>query len=341
MRRKETRKIPMANRPTMTKEQYEAWATRAGSRVIGLSAMKSMTVTGDGKKQAIYTFGEIIKINPDGQGTTIQLGKTGPAIKEGLVGMAGAYLDPSLVGATSCEQVIDSWNWLFDQFKHDKKDLEEHIEGVHILTFITSGVYDTVLNRTMTLAVHLKALHDSGMDVSQKISELDKKIRGNMKASNWWKQKDSTESMIRLRTMTDQMSDMLSESEIALFAVKTGMKVVLGRSPDLMIEGVRVEVKHFRTQRIDEGALSNKIAEGLSQGGEVIAISSLNLRPKRLRDMKVKWLPAGTLPDALIFAVATAKNGRKCVLLYSSTNRGPIAKVGLLKNGKRNMQLQI
>jgi hypothetical protein len=32
-----------------------------------------------------------------------------------------------------------------------------------------------------------------------------------------------------------------------------------------------------------------------------------------------------------MFANAIAKKGKKCVLLYSASNRGPIAKVGLLK----------
>ncbi|HXG06148.1 MAG TPA: hypothetical protein VNI77_02345 [Nitrososphaera sp.] len=31
-------------------------------------------------------------------------------IKEGFVGMAGAYLHPSMVGAASCDSVIESWN---------------------------------------------------------------------------------------------------------------------------------------------------------------------------------------------------------------------------------------
>lgn len=319
------------NRPTMTKEQYEAWATQAGSRVLALSMTESIKIEGDGKTLAIYEFGKLIKVNPDGQGTTIQLGQTGPTIREGLVGMAGAYLHPSSVGAVSCEQVVDSWNWLFDQFKHDKKDFEEHIEGIHILTFISSGVYDTVLNRTMTLAVYLKSLHDGGVDVSQKVSELDKKIRGNMKASNHWKEMDSLESMIRVKTMMDQISDTLSESEIALVAAKNGMNVVPGKSPDLMIDGVRVEVKHFRTEKVDEGALSNKIREGLEQGGEVIAISSRSLRPKNLRDVKLKWLPADMLSGALMLAIELAKKGKRCALLYCSTNRGPVAKVAILK----------
>jgi hypothetical protein len=61
----------MPNRPTLTKEQHEAWAREAGSRVLGLSLVRSMTLTGDGKKLAIYEFGNIIKVNPDWQGTTI------------------------------------------------------------------------------------------------------------------------------------------------------------------------------------------------------------------------------------------------------------------------------
>jgi hypothetical protein len=321
--------------PTITKEQYEAWATQAGSRVIGLSLMNSMTVTGDGKKLAIYEFGKIIRVNPDGQGTTINLGETGPMIKEGLVGMAGAYLHPSMVGAASCEQVVDSWNWLFDQFRHDKKDLEAHIEGMHILTFIASGVYDTVLSRTMTLAVCLKSLNDMGIDVIEKVTELNRKIIGNMRAFRQLQETDIAGGMARIKIMMDQISDALSESEIALLSAKAGMKVALGKSPDLMVDDIRVEVKHFRTGKVDEGALSNKIREGLSQGGQIIAISSNNLKEKNLRDIKLKWLPLDTLTGALMLATEFARKGKKSVLLYATTNRGPIAKVALIKSAPK------
>jgi hypothetical protein len=247
--------------------------------------VKSLKVTGDGKNVAIYEFGDIIKPNPDWQGTTINLGATGPKIKDGLVGMAGAYIHPSMVGATSCESVVESWNWLFNQFKSDRAELETHIELAHILMFIGTGVYEMVLNRMMNLAVNLKTLHDRGIDAGEKISELDKKIRGNTKAFKQFKENDVGEGLIRLKVMIDQISDMLSESEIALVAIKNSMSVVLGKSPDLLIDGVRIEVKHFRTDRIDEGALSNKILEGLSQGGEVIAISSSSLRSKNCESL--------------------------------------------------------
>lgn len=321
----------MPNRPTVTKEQYEAWATQAGSRVVGLSLTKSMTLTGYGTKLAIYEFADIIKVNPDWQGTTINLGETGPKIKDGLVGMAGAYLHPTLVGATSCEQVVDSWDWLFNQFKSDRAELETHIEFTHILMFISTGVYETVLNRAMTLAVYLKALHDRGIDVGEKISELNRKISGNMKAFRQLRATDTGEGLIRLKAMLDQISDTLSESEVALIAAKTGMKVVLGNSPDLMIDGVKVEVKHFRTEKVDEGALSNKMREGLAQGGEIIAISSPDLRPKNLRSVKLRWLPADRLSCSLMLATELAKKGKRCVLLYWPTNMGPIAKVAILK----------
>src|SRR5690348_2541256 len=114
----------MKNRPTLTKEEYEKWATEAGSRVIGLSQVGPIRVSSDGKMLAIFDFTGIISPDPDWNGTTINLRETGLRLREGLVGIAGAYYDASMVGAKSVEEVMDSWNWLFGQFKSDKTELE-------------------------------------------------------------------------------------------------------------------------------------------------------------------------------------------------------------------------
>ncbi|MGI0028973.1 MAG: hypothetical protein ACREAQ_04575 [Nitrososphaera sp.] len=63
--------------------------------------------------------------------------------------------------------------------------------------------------------------------------------------------------MIRLNELTYQLSELSAESLRALIAKRAGMEVKLGESPDLLIDGVRVEEKFDRRDKMDLGAFAN------------------------------------------------------------------------------------
>lgn len=313
------------------KEGYRRWAIEAGKRIIAFVQNGPMRVELGGKLLSIWDPGEFISINPDGIGTTINLKENGLKTREGLIGLAGTYYHPNHLGAKNNQQVIDSWNWLFTQSDFPKKDFEGFLEGLAIMRMITTGTNQIVLQHIMSLAIDLKELHDNGIKTDEKITELISKAKGNWRKFNKLMSAEKmAQSSVQMNEMSLTIADMLAESVLAKIAHKLDLHVEMKKSPDLIIDNVRVEVKNDRQLEGNSKRFENKVNRGLKQGGELVAIFT-DTKKQSIKDKKITWCATETISIALPMAIELCKKGRKCVLLFTGSNKGFFGRLGLIR----------
>lgn len=318
-------------RVPIDEEAYKKWAIAAAKRILFFSQMQPQRFEIDGRLAIELDMRGIIAPNPDGHGTTIKLDEPGLKRRGELVGLGGSFFLPWVFGAKDADQAIESWNWLFSQATVPKQDLEFDLEMMYVLGFISRGIGGPEIFRIMGLATDLKQLHDMGVDVRRKVSEINQKIAGNVRAFKRLKDKRPAEAMFRIMELTYELSDLSAESRLALIAKINGMDVKMGKSPDLFIDGVRVEVKFDRRDEMDAGAFVNKLRKGFAQGGNLIVILTGDFRTKKIEGLNLTWMPMNTLNNLLKMAVKAAKNRRKCILLYTGTNKGYLGRLALLR----------
>lgn len=312
-------------------DDYIRWATQAGNRVRFFSENGPLRIKANEVEIGLFDLRGIVRVNPDGNGTTIHLDDQGIRKRGELVGMGGFFVHPQSIGAKDADEVVHSWNWMFSKMTIKKEDLEAELEGTYIMTFLGSGIATPVIFNIASLALDLKRLDDRDVATKEKITEANRKIGGNVRAFNRFKDTKPFEALVRMLELTHQLSDMSAESRLALVAKTAGMDIKIGRSPDLMINDVRVEVKFDRKDRMDVGAFVNKVKRGISQGGMVLAIQTGDFESKKIQGVKLKWFPATHLQDTLRMAIQTARNGRRTLLLYAGTSSGYLGKVALVR----------
>jgi len=313
------------------KNHYKKWALRAANRVIYFSQMKPMKISIGDNLFALFDLSDIVKPNPDGIGTTIQIDVAGPKVREGLVGMGGMYYHPENIGAKNTREVIESWNWLFDRSNIPKTKLENFLEGLSVMHMISIGQNQMAIFYIMGLAVDLKQLYEMNVEIDRKITELTSKIKGNWRAFNKMKKKSNVLALKQFDDLTMSISDLLAETRLAKLAKEWGMNVKMDKSPDILIDDVKIEAKFDRRLWMKERAFENKIKKGLRQGGSLVAIFTGNFRIKKLKKIKLSWFTTEPLQVSLINAIKLCKKERKCVLLYTGTTKGFVGKVGLIR----------
>lgn len=313
------------------KEGYKKFALAAGQRVLIFSKMGPMKISLGGKDLALLDMKKFVKIDPDGEGTTIQLGEPGPKVEQGLVGMGGLYYHPRNIGANSVDEVIESWNWLFERNDFPKIDFENMLEGDSILYWIRTGQNQMAVFYIMSLAVDLKQLFDVGIDIEEKISELMSKIKGNWKKFKKLNKTETVLALMHLENLTLTIADMVAETRIAIAAHGFGLDVKMRRTPDVLIDGVRVEAKFDRRKLMGDRSFETKVTKGIKQGGALIAIFTGSLGIKKLKNRKLTWLPTESLETSLLTAIEFCKKGKKCVLLFTGTNKGEIGRMAIIR----------
>ena len=313
------------------KDHYKKWALDAGKRILLFSKMKPIRTTLGDDLLSIVDMKEFVQIEDDKNGTIINIGEPGLKTKEGLIGLGGNYFTPFYLGADNAKEVIDSWNWVFEYMEIPKKDFEQSLEFSYVLDFISSGKAETKIFKIMSLVVDLKKLYDAGINIDKKITELSSKIKGNLRAFNKRKDNDAGPALFRIGLLTRELSDLSAEARLARFANAVGMDVKIQKSPDILIENVRVEVKFDRKDRMSDIGFSNKIKKGLKQKGSLVAIFTGTFERKKIRGMRITWLPNDSLLNALKQGISVCKNGKKCVLLFTGTNKGYFARLGLIR----------
>jgi len=279
---------------------------------------------------AEFVFGEIIKVDPEAERTTIDLGSLGLKRRNGLVGMAGLYYHPVMFGAKNAEEAVESWHWLFNQLGWPIEEIETEIEISALIDFIFTGIADTSIFHILALATDIRRLNSLSVDVSSKISELRKQVKGHMRSSKRLRSRDKVGSVLRVAQLSHFIADLSSETRLAIVAKKSDHDVKLGKIPNLLIDGVGIEVKCLRA--VDDRAdLSNRIVQGFKQSAQIVAVETGNMRKQKIADLQSTWLKVNHLETALDTVTLAAKNGRRCVLLFTGTSRGYLGRSILLK----------
>ena len=286
----------------------------------------------------------------------IDFGDIGLKRKENLIGMAGFYYDSEYYWATTPENILNSWNW-FNAKIESNDDYWMAIEGEIVWDFLQHNwnPYATEFRENLTvnllsLIIDLHALELLGVNVSEKLSEIkNEKIKGNMDAFLELSQKKefhtsyktAKTTLSRVRKVRRELANLSSETRLALFAKREGFKVTIQKSPDLLIDNKRVEVKKpkvrfdypkkdYKTHNFmkiiheDDSIvedLSNHIRNGLKQKADIVAIEVNHLVKRPIKGFKTKWLgQSNNLAKALQDAISYKKKG--IVLLFKCRRTG-------------------
>ena len=174
-----------------------------------------------------------------------------------------------------------------------------------------------------------------GIDTKAKIVEFGRLIRKHVRKFERLEDIRIWKGLFKIQALRKHLSNFSSECFLARMAKTYGFDVKLGKYPDLLISGKRVEVKRLDSVK-KYASLSNPINEGRRQKADIIAIEVFSsLERRKITDFNVKWLECGTLKKTLETAIKLVKNCN-CVLLFTRKFEGRIALLQLKKKTKQN-----
>lgn len=273
-----------------------------------------------------------------------------------LIGMAGFYYDSEYYWATTPESILNAWNW-FNIKTESNDDYWMVIEGETVWDFLQHNCspYATVFRESLivnilSLITDLHTLESLGVDVTSKLLEIkNEKIKGNMDAyqrlSNKAEFHTSAKAVkiafSRIRKVRQELANLSSETRLALFAKHAGFQVTISKSPDLLIDNKRIEVKKPKVKFVrpkkdytkhdvmiiineDDSELedlSSHIRRGFDQKADIVAIEVNHLDRRTITGFNAKWLGQSVnLEKALRDAIAYQKKG--IVLLFKCRREG-------------------
>jgi len=278
---------------------------------------KVMELSLDGKTMLIFALGEAFKFEG---GTLTVIGESKLRERNGLVGMSGAYFHPSLLSASSCDEVFDAWEWIGKEVGESFHQMSIWLTGAFVLRAIKMGYLNFAVMAPIQVAVKLHKLSKS-IDTKPKIHELKRFVKGNVKKS-WTKDRtlrwyDNTDGVVR------RLCNFDSEFGFALLSLECESLVRLEKRPDMYLEDVPVDIKNLSgyrsstrrnyTRKILEQAerAFNKQDAKLVGMGIGIALNELGLAKRPTSRIGRKEFCI-----ALKNGLALAKDGRKPVLLF-------------------------
>ena len=235
-------------------------SNRFAANLRGLRTFKSVSLVADGMTMFTFALGEAFKLE---NGTLTVFGESKLRERDGLIGMSGAYFHPTLLSASSCDEVFDAWEWIGKEVGESFRQMSTWLTGGFILRATAAGVNFAVM-APIEVAVKLHKLSES-TDTKPKINELKQFVRGNVKT--WTKDQTLQWYYKGVDDMARRLSNLNSELDFALFSLECGLPVRLANRPDLYLRGVRevpVDIKnlswdyslppHNYTQKIFEPA---------------------------------------------------------------------------------------
>ena len=198
--------------------------------------LKEVSLVADGETMFTFALGEAFEVK---NGTLIVKGESDLHRKDGLVGMSGAYFDPSLLSASSVDEVFDAWTWIGEKVGNSFHQMSAWLTGVFVLRAILGGPVNFAVVTPMEVAVKLYKLSRS-IDTNPKIHELKQAIRGNVKS---WTRDKTVRWYKNVEQMVGLLSNLSSEFDFALFSLECGLPVKLARRPDMYVAEISVDVK--------------------------------------------------------------------------------------------------
>jgi hypothetical protein len=283
---------------------------------------------------------------------TVFFGEMGLKRKDNLLGLAGFFYDAKSYFSATPEKVIEAWKW-FNELTESTDEYWQAVEAETVWNFFkyswrpfNQELREIYIANILSLVNDLHTLWNLGVDIAPKLLEIKReKMEGNMKAfqrlaNNEAFHVDSRvtkEAFLRIRKLRQELANLSSEARLAVFAAGTGFEVKMLKSPDLLINNKRIEVKCpkvlfdnprqqaemingvlcVREEKSKIEDLGNSIRNGFNQKADIVAIE-VNHLEKRPISVSTKWLGAiAPLNRALNDALCYQKHG--IVLLFKST----------------------
>jgi hypothetical protein len=309
----------------------------------------------NGKIYCACYLPEMIVFNNKTNNFNIDFGDVGLKRIGNLIGLGGFYYDADYYFAVSPEKVVEAWNW-FNVKTESNDDYWMAIEAETVWDFLrynwrpfTTDYRESLIVNILSLVVDLRRLDSLKVDVTTKLLEIkNEKIRGNMEAyqkltDNEFHNnaKSTKDAFLRIRKIRQELANLSAESRLAIFAKDKGFDVIISKSPDLLINKKRVEVKRPKVKFVDarkqadmnNGMLfiqedksiiediSAHIKRGFDQKADIVAIEVNHLEKRPISGFNSKWLGSIVgLEEALHNAIDYGKKGT--VLLFRCRREG-------------------
>jgi hypothetical protein len=236
---------------------------------------------------------------------------------------------PEILGAGNIQNVLDSWDWLIKKTHVSEETLQMALEACSLSELLLTGRDEGINVNIFSLIFDLYELDSMGVDTSPKIEEFGKQIRSYMRKFDKDKDKRIWRALVKTDDLRRHLSNFSSECRLARFAKICGFDVKLGKHPDIVVNGRKIEVK--RVSSFERYAdLSNPIDEGLNQNPDIIAVEVNSLEERKIGGHKTKWLGRDNLSNTLRTVLAFKKSGNY-VLLFSGTKQGLEGRIVILK----------
>lgn len=255
----------------------------------------------------------------------VDFGSFGLKVVENFIGLGHILYNPEYLGAGSIQEVMESWNWLLGKTHVDLENFQMALETTSLIVMLKTGIEEGRDVNIFNLAVNLRKLEVSGIDVNPKIEEFGEEIRGHIKSFWKWEKTKMWNGILVTQELRGYLSNVSSECFLAMLSKAYGFDVKLGKHPDLVINGRRVEVKRASSYNI-----SNVIRSAQYQPHDIIAIEANSLEHQRIHNREATWSNEGDLKDAFTNVLKLRCNN-DIVLLFMATMEGLKGRIILLK----------
>jgi hypothetical protein len=280
----------------------------------------------EGKEMARFNIGKLFR-EKEGR-VHVNFGSLGLKVQGNFVGLGHILYRPEFLGARSVQEVLDSWDWLLEKTHVDSANLQMALEACSLIVILKTGIEEGKDVHIFSLVVNLRKLDSLGVDVTPKIDEFGREIRGHIKSFRKLEKKGIWNAILVAQELRKYLSNVSSECFLARIAKSYGFNVELSEHPDLIINDRMVEVK--RASSYDFRSL---LKDAQNQPHEIIAIEVNSLNQIEIPNYENIWSKEVELKSALESSLETKWKG-DIVLLFIRTFEGLKARMILLrKNG--------
>jgi len=302
-----------------------------------LRLLKEVSLVADGKTMFKFALGEAFEIK---NRTLILKGESELRKNDDLVGMSGAYFNPSLVSATSVDEIFDAWKWIGQKAGSSFHQMSTWLTGVFVLRAMLGGGLNFAVLCPIEVAYKLHKLSKT-IDTAPKIYELKQAIRGNVKS---WTRDKTVRWYKNVEQMVAFLSNLSAEFDFALFSIEYGLPIRLARRPDMYVSEIPVDVKSLSWDpSLTAPKYMRKIVDRATeafhqQRAELAALSiGVALVMLGLVESPTSRVGKKSFYAALEDSLALARHGRQPVLFfYHDPWTGNVqARTETLKNLKR------
>ena len=216
----------------------------------------------------------------EGDKTKIDLSNT-LRRKGSLIGFGPIYFTPNVMGVKDAEDAFAAEQWFKKKIGKKLYDKASVSIGLDCLTYMLfTGFLEFDRLALLANAGNLYMLDKKDVDTSSKIKEIKAVLKR-------YKYSDLKERP----GQTDQLFDILAELHFARLAIDAGLKIKLGKTPDLTIDGIGTEVKRLNWNSLSI-ASTNKIddlrIEAKKQRAQLVVIENWGLFSSMTRKKGIK-----------------------------------------------------